>query len=169
MRYPGSDWRPIDCNFTRGENTPRLLIVHIMQGTLAGTDSWFRQDAASASSHFGVGPGGERYQWVDTDDKAWHAMAANSHAIGVECEGYSGHPLTVHQVKAVAKIYAWANSEYPAISMWLNKNPVTGSGLSWHGLGGDAWGGHTSCPGSPIVKQLPAILDMATDLRRAMR
>ena len=58
MRYPGADWRPISGNFRRGGNTPKFMIIHIMQGTLAGSDSWFRNPAAQVSAHFGVGKDG---------------------------------------------------------------------------------------------------------------
>lgn len=160
-RFSGAQWRPIYTNYSSGGNSPRLLIVHIMQGTLNGTDSWFRNPAAQVSAHFGVGKDGTVYQWVDTNDRAWHAMAANSYAVGVECEGYAGTELTGAQFRAVAEIFAWAHQVHPAVSAWLNTRPFTGSGLSWHGLGGDAWGGHTGCPGQPIVDQLPGILATA--------
>ena len=74
MRYPGAEWRPISVNYRTGGNTPALAIIHIMQGTLAGTDSWFRNPAAEVSAHFGVGKDGTVIQWVDTSDTAWHAM-----------------------------------------------------------------------------------------------
>lgn len=160
-RYSGARWRPISVNYNRGGIAPRILIVHIMQGTLAGTDSWFRNPAAEASAHFGVDKTGTTYQWVDTANRAWHAADANSYAIGVECEGFSGQTLTAAQVTAVAKIYAWAHQQHEAISMWLNKK-ISGSGLSWHGLGGVAWGNHPNCPGKPIVGQLPEILTEAS-------
>lgn len=160
-RYSKAQWRPIPLNYSVGGNSPRLLVVHIMEGTLAGTDSWFRNSAAQASAHFGVGKDGTIYQWVDTKDRAWHAVNANDHSIGVEHEGNSGDTLTAAQLDATAGIYAWAHKEYGALSMWLNTNPTTGSGLSWHGLGGNAWGGHFNCPGTPIVGQLPHILSRA--------
>lgn len=157
-RCPLAAWKPIDANFTRGGNRPRLLIVHIMQGSLAGTDSWFRNPASQVSSHFGVGRDGTVIQWVSTTDIAWHAAAANDHSIGVECEGFSGQPLTSVQLDQVAEIFGWAHKNYPSISEWLNSRPDTGSGLSWHGLGGPAWGGHPDCPGTPVVHQLGEIL-----------
>lgn len=163
-RYPKAQWRPIPVNYSSGGNSPRLLVVHIMQGTLAGTDGWFRNPAASASAHFGVGKDGTVYQWVDTRDRAWHAVNANDHSIGVEHEGYSGEQLTTAQLDATAGIYAWAHQQHPKISMWLNTDPTNGSGLSWHGLGGAAWGNHPNCPGPPIVNQLPDILKRAKNI-----
>lgn len=153
--------RLIDVNYTQGNITPRLFVVHIMQDTLDHVDSLFRNPASQRSSHFGVGRDGRVYQWVDTDDKAWHAVDANSKALGVEHAGFAGNPLTDSALEVTSQLYAWSYHKYPAISLWLNTNPVTGSGLSWHGLGGTSWGGHTGCPGQPIVDQLPKILNRA--------
>jgi hypothetical protein len=153
--------RLIPVNFNKGGNNPRLMIVHIMQGTLVGTDSWFHNPASQVSAHFGVGTDGVIYQWVNTDDIAWHAMEANDHSIGVENEGNSGDKLTTRQLEANARILHWVNLKHNAVNLWLTKRPATGSGLAWHGLGGAAWGNHPDCPGTPIVDQLPAILNQA--------
>ena len=158
-RYPAAGWRPLDVNYAAGGNAPKLLIVHIMQGTLGGTDAWFRNPASQVSAHFGVGRDGTVWQWVDTDSRAWHAVMANDKSIGVEHEGWSGEPLTTRQIEATAGIFRWAREVYPDIHGWLNAHPDTGSGLSWHGLGGVPWGNHPDCPGAPVVHQLAAILD----------
>ncbi|SRR5260221_1443112 len=164
-RYPGALWKPINVNYSKGGNRPRLFIVHVMQGTLAGTDAWFHDPISTVSAHFGVGRNGTVIQWVNTEDIAWHAVAANSRSIGVEHEGWSGEPLTHLQLEATAELFKWASRQYPAISDWLNTRPDTGSGLSWHGLGGQAWGNHPGCPGAPIIHQLPEILIQAAAVR----
>ncbi len=165
MRWTGAQWRPIPVNWSPGTPDPnRLFIVHVMQGSLWGTDSWFRNPRAQASAHFGVGKDGTCFQWVDTDQMAWHACDANPFSIGVETEGYSGQPFTNAQIQSLARMFHWANQNYPGISMWLNSRPYTGSGLSWHGLGGNAWCGHPSCPGSARVNQLGLILSKAKSL-----
>lgn len=161
-RYPGAAWKPININFQAGGNSPRLLVEHIMQGTLAGTDSWFRNPAARASAHFGVGKDGTVLQWVDTASVAWHAVAANHHSIGVEHEGDSGQVLTAAQLEADASLLAWATEHHP-IPLQLAHDPG-GSGLAYHALGGQAWGGHLACPGAPIVSQLGAILAAARQI-----
>lgn len=161
MRWPGAQWRPIPVNWSPGTPDPnRLFIVHVMQGTLRGTDSWFRNPAAQASAHFGVGTDGTCYQWVDTDEMAWHACNANPFSIGVETEGYSGQPFSYAQLRVLGNLFRWAHENYPEISMWLNTR-MLGSGLSYHGLGGDWWCGHPSCPGNARVNQLGVILDRA--------
>lgn len=56
---------------------PKAIVYHIMQGTLAGTDSWFRNPESGASTHFGVGKNGEIHQYVDLNDAAWGNGAIN--------------------------------------------------------------------------------------------
>jgi hypothetical protein len=162
--YPGADKSLIDVNYTEGGNSPRLVIVHIMQGSFDGTDAWFRDPASQVSAHFGTRKDGYLRQWVDTDNQAWHAMAANDYSIGIENSGESGEPLTDHQITACARVFRWAHDQYPGIRLWANTRPYSGSGLSWHGLGGLDWGGHPMCPGAPIVHQLPAIIEEAGKL-----
>lgn len=157
MHFPNATLDPIAVNHTPGGNTPRLMIMHIMQGTLAGTASWFHNPASQVSAHFGIGTDGKIVQWVDTNDQAWHAAEANAYSIGVEHEGFSGNPLTDAQLDSDALLLSWLASEYPAIALWVNTRPFTGKGLSWHGLGGVRWGNHPHCPGAPIVHQLHEI------------
>jgi hypothetical protein len=159
MKYPGAEWKPIGVNYRHGGCTPRFIVLHIMVGTLAGTDSWFRNPAAQVSAHFGIGKSGTVYQWVDTNDTAWHAAAANDVSIGVEHEGMPGDSLTPAQLEADAKLAAWAHKAHgiPLVLM----NETGGAGIAWHGLGGAAWGDHPDCPGSRIVGQRQAIIDAA--------
>jgi hypothetical protein len=162
-RYPGAQWRPISVNYQSGGNTPRFLILHVMQGTLAGTDSWFRNGAAQVSAHFGVGKDGTVIQWVSTSDIAWHAADANGYSIGVEHEGYAGESLTAEQFAADAKLLAWAHEHHP-IPLQVTSDPVNGAGLAWHGLGGYAWGDHPDCPGEPIVDARAALVTAAHNI-----
>ena len=169
MFFEGAANRGIDVNYTPGGNRPRLFIVHIMEGTLAGTDSWFRNPAAQVSAHFGAGRAGELYQWVGTTNQAWHAEDANDYSIGCECEGdieTGESKLTKPQLEMVARAYHWSAKAHPDIGLWLNRRPFNGQGLSWHGAGGAAWGGHFDCPGDGIRGQLPEILKRAAELAK---
>lgn len=162
-RMPGATWRPIPTNYTRGgQSSVRGVVVHIMAGTLAGTDSWFRNSRARASSHFGTGKGGALYQWVDTSDRAWAQAAGNGSWLSVENEGVGGDRLTDDQLDATARVLAWAHERY-GVPLQVATSP-SGRGLGYHAMGGSAWGGHTSCPGSRIVAQLPEIVDRAEQL-----
>ncbi|MET9555079.1 peptidoglycan-binding protein [Streptomyces sp. NPDC006645] len=160
---PGAQWRPIPINHTDGGQAEvRGVVVHIMAGTLSGTDAWFRNPKAQASSHFGTGKGGALWQWVDTSDRAWAQAAGNTAWLSVENEGQGGDTLTDDQLDRNAEVLAWAHKTY---DVPLKVATSTGDrGLAYHGLGGSAWGGHTSCPGSRIVAQLAEVVARAKQL-----
>lgn len=44
-----------------------------MEGSLAGTDSWFKSTASKVSAHYGIGKNGEVHQYVQETNSAWHA------------------------------------------------------------------------------------------------
>lgn len=155
-RMPGVIQKPTPNCTTGGQDSVHGVVLHIMEGTLDGSDSWFRNPAAQASAHFGVGKNGTIYQWVDTADRAWAQAAGNRTWLSIEHEGYAGDVLTAKQLAATASIVAWAAKTYgfPLVI----SDDVNGKGLGWHGMGGISWGGHTGCPGEPIKAQRAAIL-----------
>jgi N-acetyl-anhydromuramyl-L-alanine amidase AmpD len=57
----------------RKGQAPRAVVQHLMTGTLAGTDYWFKKPrpAAPSSAHFGIGPDGEIHQYVLVEDTAY--------------------------------------------------------------------------------------------------
>jgi N-acetylmuramoyl-L-alanine amidase len=67
-------------NFTPGRRSykPEAIVIHIMQGSLTGTDSWFSNCKAKVSAHYGVGKNGEVHQFVNEKDIAWHAGVITS-------------------------------------------------------------------------------------------
>ena len=163
-RFARARWRgPVPNRTPGGMQRPVLgLVLHIEQGTEAGTDAWFHNPAAKASAHFGNPKIGPLDQWVDTDDKAWAQADGNSRWISVEHEGRSGESLTDSQVENDAHLLAWLHVTEGVPLRVTNR--VTRGGVGWHGLGGAAWGGHTSCPGRPIVDQRRRIVDRAKEL-----
>lgn len=163
---PGATKRLIPNNFTEGgQESVRGVVVHVMDGSLAGTDAWFRNPTAKASSHFGTGRKGELYQWVDTDDRAWAQAAGNRTWLSVENEGQGGDALTDAQLDRNAEVLAWAHV-HDGVPLQVASSP-SGYGLGFHAMGGDAWGGHSSCPGTRIVAQLPEIVERAKQLVNA--
>jgi hypothetical protein len=165
-RMADASWRPIPDNYTaNGQTEVRGVVVHIMAGTLSGTDSWFRNPQARASSHFGTGKAGALYQWVDTKDRAWAQADGNRTWISVENEGQGGDILTGEQLDANAEVLAWAHRVY-SVPLQVASGP-SGRGLGYHAMGGSAWGGHTSCPGPKIVAQLPEIVRRAKNIINA--
>ncbi|WP_446038829.1 peptidoglycan-binding protein [Streptomyces sp. SID1121] len=159
-RFSGATWKPISVNYTKnGQDSVRGVVIHIMDGTYAGTDSWFRNPAAQASSHFGTSRTGQLCQWVDTANRAWAQAGGNRTWLSIENEGKGGDALTDAQLTRCAEVLAWAHKTH-GVPLQLTTDP-NGRGLGYHGMGGSAWGGHTSCPGSRVVAQLPEILKRA--------
>lgn len=158
MRYPGAVWRgPIpSSNYAKGHTRVVGVTIHHMDGTLASTDGVFRRDGYARSAHFGTGRDGTVYQWVDTDDIAYHACNANwTGYIGIENDdGGQDLPLSDAQIAAVRAIIDW---------LGVDKKLMVGmgdSGIGYHGqFPGDCsthWG-RTACPGA-IVAQLPLLV-----------
>jgi hypothetical protein len=138
------------------------LVLHIEQGTEAGTDSWFHNKSSQVSAHFGNPKTGALDQWVDTDDKAWAIVAGNRYWISLENEGDSGDALTATQLENSAQLLAWLHlTENVPLQP---ANDANSKGLGYHGMGGAAWGNHLDCPGMPIVNQRQAIIDRATEI-----
>ena len=89
--------------------TPIVIVNHISMGTMASMDAWFRNPAAQASSHFGVGRDGVIHQYVRIENAAWTqgltadaipratapivrqmGVNPNLYCVSIEHEGYSG-------------------------------------------------------------------------------
>lgn len=133
-----------------------LGVVHIMQGSLSGSDGWFHNPSAQVSAHFGIGKDGTIYQWVDTNDIAWAEANFNGQAISVEHEGYAGEKLTDKQAWSLACLMKWARLAH-GLPIRRTFDP-NGTGWLGHGELGNAGGGHQGCPGQPILDQLPGII-----------
>jgi len=158
-RMPGAEWRPTNNCTKGGQEAVRGVVLHVMAGTLAGSDSWFKNPAAQASAHFGIGKAGEVYQWVDTADRAWAQAGGNRTWLSIEHEGQGGDALTPAQLAASARVIAWMHETHGVLLQATDS--VDGRGIGWHGMGGAAWGGHTACPGTPIKAQRPALIAAA--------
>ncbi|MDP3795072.1 MAG: peptidoglycan recognition family protein [bacterium] len=80
---------------------PEAIVIHIMAGTLTGTDAWFANPASQVSAHYGIGKNGEMHQYVKEEDTAQHAgvvdkpswtlikpgINPNLYTVGLEHEG----------------------------------------------------------------------------------
>lgn len=161
-RMPGATWHAVRNYTSGGQDEVRGVVVHIMAGTLEGSQAWFNNPTAQASSHFGTGKAGALRQWVDTADRAWAQAAGNRTWISVENEGFGGDVLTDAQLNDNAAVLAWAH-ETEGVPLRLASGPGD-RGLGYHAMGGSGWGGHTSCPGPRIVMQLPEIVARAKRL-----
>lgn len=102
---------------------PEAVVIHIMVGTLSGTDSWFAKKESGVSAHYGVGRNGQVHQYVKEEDQAFHAgrvkgatwkllkrnstgktINPNLYTIGIEHEGRGPEPWTEEMYAASAAL-----------------------------------------------------------------
>ena len=106
------------CNKTLGRfgYRPEAVVIHIMEGTLAGTDEWFNDPASRVSAHYGIGRDGRIHQYVHEGDMAYHAgrvsgsiwpllrpgVNPNWYTLGIEHEGgdQSDWPDSMYEASA---------------------------------------------------------------------
>ncbi len=115
-------------NFSIGRRryVPQAIVIHIMEGTLAGADSWFSNPKSKVSAHYGIGINGEIHRYVKESDTAWHAgrvhdplwplikrdaasdgyINPNYYTIGIEHEGFKDSEWTDSMYKSSAELIA---------------------------------------------------------------
>lgn len=147
------------------------IVLHVNAGYWDGTKSFFTNGerepygSEGVGAHFEIGGAGINgkpsnniladhgpLQFLPVDAVAWHAVAANAFAAGVEQAGFGGSTdewerTHFNEVGNTAYRVAWMLHRYglgpPDISL---TNPSHGN--IWpHSCGGAAWGGHLQCPG----------------------
>lgn len=92
--YPPALWNPTTCNYSSRSGTAiSAITIHFMQGSYAGSISWFKNCSANVSAHYNVrSSDGQITQMVLESDKAWHVGNHNPYTIGIENEGYISTP-----------------------------------------------------------------------------
>ena len=165
-------------NFTQGRNkyTPIAIVIHIMEGTLDGTDSWFQNPASKVSAHYGVGKNGDVHQYVLQDNTAWHAGRVNDpswklikplsvedntyinpnyYTVGIEHEGDEESDWTDEMYKASSELIALT------ASLWnipLDRDHVIGHHEIYS---------LKTCPGSKV--DIDKLIQMALVINAAKR
>jgi len=89
VRIESAPAHPENFDVGRFGHHVKRIVIHLADGTLAGTTAWFANPAARVSAHYTVGIDGRVVQHVGEADTAWHAgdATANRESIGVEHEG----------------------------------------------------------------------------------
>ncbi|RKF24153.1 N-acetylmuramoyl-L-alanine amidase [Micromonospora globbae] len=98
--YPPAAWAPASTsNYTvasrPGSHPVTYVVIHVTQGSYAGSISWFQNPAAQVSAHYTFrSSDGAVTQSVREKDIAWHAgnWTYNTRSIGIEHEGYVDNP-----------------------------------------------------------------------------
>lgn len=140
----------------------RGVVLHIAEGSYAGTIAWQRNPTADVSSHFVCGKvRGETAQMVDTGMSAWTQRSGNGHWLSIENAGFVPDALTEAQVEFAAQILARSHRLH-GVPLQVTNSP-DGRGLGHHSMGAPAWG-HSQCPGTRIIAQKPAIVARAKQI-----
>ncbi|MEV0810588.1 N-acetylmuramoyl-L-alanine amidase [Micromonospora sp. NPDC050200] len=98
--YGPAAWAPAYSGNYTVANRPsdyrvNYVVIHVTQGSYAGSISWFQNPAAKASAHYTFrSSDGAVTQSVREKDIAWHAgnWTYNTQSIGIEHEGYVDDP-----------------------------------------------------------------------------
>jgi hypothetical protein len=93
--YPGAIWNAASTSNYRVGRTAAIstIVIHVTQGSYAGTISWFKNPSAQVSAHYVVrSSDGQITQMVAEKDTAWHVRSANPYTIGIEHEGWVDQP-----------------------------------------------------------------------------
>lgn len=100
------------------------------------------------SAHFLIARGGELWQFVSCDDRAWHAGAShyrgrsncNDDSIGIELEGLDGQPFEDAQYESLASVAAALLAHYPIAHLAGHEHIAAGrkfdpgAGFEWQAL-----------------------------------
>lgn len=111
-------------NHTKGRGGQKIdaIVMHVVEGSMAGMRSWFKNPDAKVSAHYGISRKGEIEQYVAESDTAWangrvlrptsalvlarQGSNPNRWTISIEHEGTGNDDLTPEQRKASAWLVA---------------------------------------------------------------
>jgi N-acetyl-anhydromuramyl-L-alanine amidase AmpD len=105
----------------------RGVVVHETEGAYASAVSWFATSRSQVSAHVVLREDGRQAtQCVGWDQKAWHAVNANGHTLGLELAGRTSQPNADWQLRTAARIVAY----------WCHRYSIPARQADPHGYGG---------------------------------
>ncbi|WP_327708152.1 amidase [Streptomyces sp. NBC_00464] len=115
--YPSALWVPANANnYATGRSAAiDKVVIHVTQGSYAGSISWFQDPASEVSAHYVVrSSDGQITQMVRDSDTAYHARSANASALGIEHEGFIDDPswFTDSMYRSSAALTAYLCDRY---------------------------------------------------------
>ncbi|MBT9165251.1 MAG: N-acetylmuramoyl-L-alanine amidase A [candidate division WS2 bacterium] len=120
---------------------PTALVIHVMEGTIRGTTSWFMNPRANVSYNYGVGKDGRIVCWVRDENAAWANgkiqkptwkgllkrpngyINPNLHTISIAREGRNSELCTPRQYQSLLHIARLMIDKY---RLPINRNTVIG-------------------------------------------
>ncbi|MDN5782678.1 MAG: N-acetylmuramoyl-L-alanine amidase, partial [Luteimonas sp.] len=131
--FPGALWATSPNYNSRSGTAVREVAIHTMQGSYAGSISWFKNPNSQVSAHYLIrSSDGQVTQMVRESQRAWHVGSHNSHSIGIEHEGYISNPdwYTSAMYSKSAAITRQACGRYAGIVCTRAMKSYTSSKLS---------------------------------------
>lgn len=116
VQFVGTPWNGKTGNYDTKRTAIDTIVIHSMDGTLAGSTNWFRRAGGTNSAHYGVGIEGNIVSWIPENCVAYHAgkYPVNQRSIGIECEdmgnNQSVRPDALYQ--SVARLVAEISLAY---------------------------------------------------------
>lgn len=147
--------------------TPKLGGVLHCNQSRGRLEAYVSRPSTEVCPTFQVYEVGPPTQFLPMDWQPVCQSAGNQNYFAVETEGYGvalpGHAATAlneNQLEWCARIFEAAHRE---LSMPLKVAEKPGqAGIGWHGMGGNSWGGHDTCPGVERRAQRQTIIDLIT-------
>lgn len=151
---PNTEHHPIGAIDHGHREETRGLVLHINEGTVEGTLSWWELDPTrkpagtrGVGAHIEIGDN-RAIQCAPLDHVCWHAGDANHFAVGIEHAGQAERTRLDwlcnhhHELALSANRGAWCLHEFEL------GRPIYRHNIWKHGDGGAAWGNHPGCPGA---------------------
>lgn len=129
--FPTAIWDPAASTNYGAAIAPDMVAIHTMQGSYAGSISWFKNTSASVSAQYCVRSyDGQVTQMVCHKRKAYHVGSSNGLAVGIEQEAYAEDGLawfTNAQYTSVANLINYISSAESVQKLRMyNGSPVNG-------------------------------------------
>lgn len=127
--------------------TVELIIIHINDGSTAGTLNWWTQTGHEADgAHLQISKNGQAFQTMALDRETWHCPPVNERSVGIEHEGFSrAEPAHAHDSRPHVQLHASANR-----AAWILHECNLGRPSEGHNILPHSHyqaGGHPNCPG----------------------
>lgn len=152
VTYPGAAYRPLGPQTQPRLGTHEVVCLHTAVGSLAGTDSYFRdQGFGGTESHFGVGGkwgpdaaaglDGVVYQWQDLDYTADANYEGNDRVISIETADNAPQlpadieAWTPAQLDAIVALVAWLCRTYDIPARLVPDTRPGTRGIGYHAQG----------------------------------
>lgn len=123
------------------------VIIHINDGTTAGTLAWWAKPGHEPDmAHVQISKNGQSFQVAPLNVECWHCPPVNLTSVGFEHEGYSRAELAHHtDSRPHVQLHASANRVAFTLHECKLGRPEVGHNIKPHADYPE--GGHPNCPG----------------------